>query len=114
MIEYNGKAYICPMELAVALISGKWKAVILWNLIEGPLRFGELYGLFPEISQKMLTQQLKGLEQDGLISREVYPEVPPRVDYSLTDFGKTLTPILQDINLWGKRFLEARYGLNEE
>jgi DNA-binding HxlR family transcriptional regulator len=104
MVEYHGKKYNCPMELAVHLISGKWKVVILWNLAEGALRFTELKRRFPEVSEKVLTAQLRSLEKDGLVVRTVYPEVPVRVEYALSSFGQSLVPILQEINNWGTGF----------
>lgn len=104
MIEYHGGMYNCPMELAVHLISGKWKVVILWNLSEGALRYSELTRRFPSVTEKVLTAQLRSLERDGLIERRIYPEVPVRVEYSLSEFGKTLIPILKEINHWGMGF----------
>jgi DNA-binding HxlR family transcriptional regulator len=104
MVEYQGQIFNCPMELAVRLISGKWKVVILWNLAKETLRFSELCRRFPEVSEKVLTAQLKSLEKDGMIVRTVYPEVPVRVEYSLSVFGKTLIPILNEINIWGTGF----------
>lgn len=104
MVEYHGKTFNCPMELAIYLISGKWKAVILWNLAERDLRFSELSRRFPEISEKMLAAQLRSLERDGMLVRTVYPEVPVRVEYALSIFGKSLIPLLREINIWGKGF----------
>lgn len=104
MVEYQGKKYTCPMELAIYLISGKWKVVILWNLAEGNLRFGELSRRFPGVSEKVLTAQLRSLEKNGMIVRTVYPEVPVRVEYTLSKFGKSLVPILNEINIWGRGF----------
>jgi len=92
------------MELAVYLISGKWKVVILWNLAEGALRYSELTRRFPGVSEKVLTAQLRGLEKDGMIIRTVYPEVPAHVEYKLSAFGKSLIPILGEINRWGLGF----------
>lgn len=106
MVEYNGKLFNCPMELVVSLISGKWKAVILWNLSEGRLRFGELSRRFQNVSDKVLTAQLRALEKDGIIERTIFPEVPVRVEYGLTEFGQSLIPILKEINVWGQNFLK--------
>jgi DNA-binding HxlR family transcriptional regulator len=93
----------CPVETALNLISGKWKARILWKLhTHGVVRFGEMRKGLEGITQKMLTQQLRELEDDGLIKRKVYAEVPPRVEYSLTSFGQTLQPVMQVIGEWGK------------
>jgi DNA-binding HxlR family transcriptional regulator len=105
MIQYLGKEYGCPMEMALGLIGGKWKALILWHLAsDGTLRFGMLRKLFARVTQKMLTQQLRELERDGLVLRTVYPEVPPKVEYSLTDLGRSLMPVLVSLNDWGKEF----------
>ena len=104
MIDYHGKKYNCPMELAVGLISGKWKAVILWHLSDGALRFSELCRRFPEVSEKVLTAQLRSLEDDGIITRTVFLEVPPQVEYALTDFGKTLIPILRELEVFAEGF----------
>ena len=98
----NGE-YNCEKELTLSLISGKWKIVILWHLgHEGPLRYGELFRLFKNISNRILTKQLRELEQDGIIYRNVYDEIPPKVDYYLSDLGKTLLPIVDAMFAWGK------------
>lgn len=94
--------YSCPVEVTLELICGKWKCTILWWLRRGGKRFGELMQLIPRITQKILTQQLRELEKDGLIERQVYKEKPPRVEYSLTQSGETLRPILQAMCNWGK------------
>lgn len=92
----------CPIEHTVNLIGHKWKVLIIRNLLnKGTQRFSELSRGINGISQKMLTQQLKQLEADGIIHRMVYPEVPPRVEYSLTELGDSLKPILDSMNLWG-------------
>ncbi|HEX9063245.1 MAG TPA: helix-turn-helix domain-containing protein [Clostridia bacterium] len=105
MFTFNNKQYNCPMEMTMDLIGGKWKVLILWHLsFDGTLRFNELKRFFPEVTQKMLTQQLRDLETSGLINRKVYPQVPPKVEYSLTDFGKTLTPVLLEMNKWGTHY----------
>lgn len=92
----------CPLMSAVNMIGGKWKPIILHMLSEGTMRFGELKKNIPPVSQKMLTQQLRELEADGIINRKVYPEVPPRTEYSLTERGLTLKPILQHLYVWGQ------------
>ncbi|WP_139492440.1 winged helix-turn-helix transcriptional regulator [Brevibacillus dissolubilis] len=98
----------CEKELTLSIISGKWKIVILWHLgTEGPLRFSDLQRLFPKISHKMLTNQLKELADDGIVHREVYPEVPPRVEYSMTELGMTLLPIIELMYEWGKKRVAA-------
>ena len=104
----NGKVYNCSVEAAIDVIGGKWKSVILWHLREGPLRFRELRTLLPSITQGVITRQLRELEQDGAISRTVFAEVPPRVEYSLTEFGKTIIPILDHLCEWGRTFLEIQ------
>lgn len=101
----------CEKELTLSIISGKWKIVILWYLgEEGVLRFSDLQRLFPKISHKMLTNQLRELMEDGVVSREVYPVVPPRVEYSLTDLGKTLLPIIRMMYEWGKKRMSEIKG----
>ncbi len=91
----------CPMEAALDLIGGKWKSVILFRLSEGTKRFGELGRILPRTTPRMLTQQLRDLERDGLVDRKVYAEVPPRVEYSLTATGRTLQPVLDVLMTWG-------------
>lgn len=94
--------YQCPVTATLSVIGGKWKPVILFTLSGGMKRFGELKRTMPGITQKMLTQQLRELEHDGIIFRQVYAEVPPRVEYSLTETGETLKPILQTMCEWGR------------
>ncbi|WP_100407765.1 winged helix-turn-helix transcriptional regulator [Bacillus solitudinis] len=99
--------YHCEKELTLSLISGKWKVVILWHLgVEGTHRFSDLQKLFSKISHKVLTNQLRELEEDGIIHREVYPEVPPKVEYSMTELGMTLLPIVEMMYEWGKKRIE--------
>ncbi|MDP4094449.1 MAG: helix-turn-helix domain-containing protein [Bacillota bacterium] len=105
MITFNQKQYNCPLEMTIDLIGGKWKVLILWNLAEGTLRFNKLKSLFPDITQKMLTQQLRDLENNGIVSRKVYPQIPPKVEYSLTEFGKSLMPVLYAMNKWGTDYI---------
>lgn len=96
--------FTCEKELTLSIISGKWKVVILWHLgVEGPHRFSELQRLFPKISHKMLTNQLRELIDDGIVHRKVYPEVPPKVEYSMTELGMTLLPIIEMMYDWGKK-----------
>lgn len=108
MITFNNRQYNCPMEMTMDLIGGKWKVLILWHLSFETLRFNELKRAFPEATQKMLTQQLRDLEANGLINRRVYPQVPPRVEYSLTDFGNTLMPVLLEMNRWGTDYVNRK------
>ncbi|TMV43414.1 winged helix-turn-helix transcriptional regulator [Paenibacillus mesophilus] len=97
----------CEKELTLAVIGGKWKLIILWHLgLEGTKRFSELKKLIPHITQKMLTNQLRELEEDQLIFRKVYPVVPPRVEYSLTEHGESLMPVLKMMYNWGKQYGE--------
>ncbi len=98
--------YHCPVDATIDMIGGKYKALILWHLIDSTLRFGELSRLIPRATPKMLTQQLRELENDELISRTVYPVVPPKVEYALTDLGKSIRPILKAMFDWGKDYLE--------
>ena len=96
--------YDCEKQLTLSIISGKWKIVILWHLgVEGAYRFSDLQKLFPKISHKILANQLKELIEDGIVHREVYPEVPPKVEYSMTELGMTLLPILKMMYDWGKK-----------
>jgi DNA-binding HxlR family transcriptional regulator len=105
MYTRNGKSYHCPVEAALDVIGGKWKPLILWALGDNVLRFSELQKELPGVNTKMLTKQLRELEEDGVITRTVYPEVPPRVEYAITDFGRTLIPILQALCNWGAAYL---------
>lgn len=110
MYTRNGKSYHCPVEAALDVIGGKWKPLILWALGDSVLRFNELQKALPGVNTKMLTKQLRELEEDGVITRKIYPEVPPRVEYAITDFGRTLIPILQALCNWGAGYL----GIDEE
>ena len=98
----------CPVQIAVETIGGKWKIYIIFNLLTGTKRFGELKKLMPGITQKMLTQQLRELESDGLIIRKVYPEVPPKVEYSLTKLGMTLDHVFNSLCSWGHLYLSSK------
>ncbi|MDX8044385.1 winged helix-turn-helix transcriptional regulator [Gracilibacillus sp. S3-1-1] len=103
-----GKTYNCEKELTLAVIGGKWKMLILWHLgREGTKRFSELKSLIPGITQRMLANQLRELEDDLVVHREIYPVVPPKVEYSLTEQGETLLPILDLLNEWGKSYKEV-------
>lgn len=105
MIKCKNNEYKCTMEVTLDLIGGKWKALILWHLATKTLRFSELRKMVPQATQKMLTQQLRDLEEDGLILRKVYAEVPPKVEYSLSDFGKSLIPVLEMMCKWGNDYV---------
>ncbi len=100
----NIKKYSCFFQLATDIIGGKWKALVLWCLKDSVKRNGELKRLIPDISQKMLTQQLRELEESGIVLRIVYPVVPPKVEYKLTPMGEKLMPILLDLHDWGKEY----------
>ena len=101
----NLKEINCEKELTLAVIGGKWKLIILWHLgLEGTKRFSELKKLIPSITQKMLTNQLRELEEDRLVDRKVYAEVPPRVEYTLSAHGESLMPILRLMYSWGKEY----------
>jgi DNA-binding HxlR family transcriptional regulator len=104
----HGKEYHCAMDVTMDYIGGKWKTVVLWYLKKEKRRFNELKRLIPAITEKMLSIQLKKLEKDGIISRKVYPEIPPRVEYDLTEAGKTLIPALEEIAKWGRTLAEKR------
>jgi len=93
------------VEATADLIGGKWKAVILYYLFQGPKRFNELRRLLPEVTQRMLTLQLRELEQDSIVHREIYKEVPPKVEYSLTEFGTSLGPIIVQMLDWGEQYM---------
>lgn len=92
----------CPVETALDVLAGKWKILILWYLRSEKKRFNELQKLLPRTTQKMLIQKLRELEEDGIVHREVYPVVPPKVEYSLTEYGQSLKPILKQMYLWGE------------
>lgn len=98
-------SFNCPVEATIELIGGKYKSVILWHLTDGIKRFGELKKLLPRATEKMLAQQLRDLERDGLIIRTVYPVVPPKVEYSLSDLGRTIIPVLDAMCSWGEGYL---------
>ena len=102
------KTDCCPVEATLELIGGKYKALILWHLSENILRFSELKKLIPNATPKMLTQQLRELEAHKLIHREVYPVIPPKVEYSLTELGKSLMPVLVAMRDWGAGYLRTK------
>ena len=104
----DGKEYHCAMDVTMDFIGGKWKTVVLWYLRKDKKRFSELRKLIPNITEKMLSLQLKGLENDGLIRRKIYPQVPPKVEYFLTDFGKSLIPMLEEIAKWGRNLAQSK------
>lgn len=101
----DAQPYTCGLDAAIDVVGGKWKALILWELAEQPRRPGELRRLLPGISEKMLIQQLRALEADGLVEREVHHEVPPRVHYSLTRLGRSLNVALLPLGDWGDKHM---------
>lgn len=96
----------CPVEAALEVIGGKWKGIILYHLLSDTVRFNEFRKIMPDITQRMLTKQLRDLEASQLISRKVYAEVPPRVEYSMTDYGMTLKPVILALRDWGAEHLK--------
>ena len=106
-MKFAGK-YTCPVEATLDLIGGKYKALILWHLINKTLRFNEISKLIPKATPKMLTQQLRELERDLLIIRVVYPVVPPKVEYSLSNLGKSIIPVLDAMCNWGEGYLNGQ------
>lgn len=106
--EYNNR-----IEVVLEVIGGKWKAHILYHLTNGPVRTGELKRLVTGITQKMLTEQVRELEQDGLVTRKVYNQVPPKVEYSLTEYGESLRAVLQVLCEWGGEYIAYKYPNGE-
>ena len=101
-VRFGGKEYFCALELALELIGSKWKIMTLYQLRNGALRSSELQRRMRNISAKMLTQTARALERDGLIIREVFPSVPPRVEYSFTALGESAIPVIMELGLWGE------------
>jgi DNA-binding HxlR family transcriptional regulator len=107
--KLKDKHYHCAMDVTMHYVGGKWKSVVMWYLKNKTLRFTELKKIIPDITEKMLSIQLKALEEDGLIKRDVYGVKPPiKVEYSLTEFGKTLTPALDAVAKWGRTVGETK------
>ena len=102
------KAVGCPVETTLSVIGGQWKVMVLHYLVDGPMRFGELQRALRGISARTLTKQLRELEQDGVIHREVHRQIPPKVEYWLTPLGKRLKPALAAMHRWGEEFLQRR------
>ncbi len=105
-IIYNEKEYACPLELAMDIVGGKWKSIIVFYLRKGAKRSGELQKMMPNITNKMYTQSLRELERDGIVKRVVFAVVPPRVEYSLTPKGEQLVPIFKEMVKWGRVLAE--------
>lgn len=104
----------CPVEITLSLLGNKWKVLILRELFKGTKRFGELSHGISGISQKVLTQQLRQMENDNLVERKVYAEVPPRVEYFLTETGRSLRPILDEMHRWGQQYHRIMRSLDDE
>lgn len=98
----------CPVETTLTLIGNKWKVLIIRDLLDGTKRFGELKKSLLGVSQKVLTSNLRSLEADGLVNRKVYAEVPPKVEYSLTNTGKSLSPVLRSLAIWGLAYKNSQ------
>lgn len=113
VFDLEGDTYHCALDITMKFIGGKWKTVVLWYLKNKTYRFGELKKQIPDITEKMLSIQLKALQEDGLVRREVFAEVPLRVEYSLTDFGKSLIPVLNAVAKWGRNLGESEGELRE-
>ena len=111
--KLNGLTYYSGLDITMSFIGGKWKTIILWHLKNNTLRFGELKKKIPEITEKMLSTQLKGLEEDLLIARKIYAQVPIKVEYTVTDFGKTLLPFIEIMAKWGKQIGEKKGNVIE-
>lgn len=108
MQRVSHKEFNCEKELTLYIIGGKWKMIILWHLGKtGTKRFGELKALIPDITQKMLVNHLRELEEDQIVHREVYPVVPPKVEYSLTEYGHSLMPVLDLMYQWGRNYMQT-------
>ncbi|NUM79964.1 helix-turn-helix transcriptional regulator [bacterium] len=115
--ELNGKKFHCALDVAMFFLGGKWKTVILWYLKNGTVRFSELKRKIPKITEKMLSLQLRQMEKDGFVARKIYPEVPPRVEYTLSQEGVKLLPIIEELARWGRykaeknaRIVDSRTG----
>lgn len=102
------ESFDCPIEVTLSLLRGKWKCSILWHLRHGRLRFNELQRRIPRVTTKMLSQQLKELEADGLIKRKVYPEIPPKVEYFLSYYGQCFKPIIKSMYVCGMNYAKSK------
>jgi len=104
----------CPVEAALDIIGGKWKAILIFHILDGTKRFSDFGRLLPGLSPRILTTQLRELEADGVIARTVYPQVPPKVEYSITPFGQTLQPMLHELALWSDMHVKPRLAPSRE
>lgn len=105
------KEVFCPVETTLSVIAGRWKIIIIYYLMDGPKRFNELQRLLGNITHRTLTQQLRELQQSGLVLRKDYKEIPPRVDYRVSELGKTLKPVLDALHVWGEQHPDASKSL---
>ncbi len=112
-LSFKGKSYVCPLEIVMDVIGGKWKLLLVNNLREGPVRSAVLQHSLGGISNKMFTQSVRELEKDGLIKREIFPVVPPKVEYSLTELGKTIIPAVEELSQWGNFLCEHEKASTE-
>lgn len=103
--ELNGTFYYCPVDLTLRIVGGRWKGIVIWNLRDGVKRFGELKRSLVTINDKMLSQVLRELEEQGVVHRKMYEVVPPKVEYSLTEEGRKLLPIMQAMSDYGVKFM---------
>ncbi|MFF5923150.1 winged helix-turn-helix transcriptional regulator [Streptomyces flavochromogenes] len=110
----TGRTYTCGLDAAIAVMGGKWKGLILFALGEGPLRFGELRRTVAGISERMLILQLREMEAGGLVHREVHQQVPPKVEYSLTEFGGSLNEAMGPLGEWGEKHLERIEAISRD
>ena len=107
-ISEEERSQLCPVLYAIGQLGGKWKLVVLHNLVDQPMRFGELRRAIPDITQRMLTLTLRELEADGIVNRKVFEVVPPHVEYSLTPLGEQLQPVMESLRVWGRAHLAER------
>lgn len=105
------KEAFCPVEITLSVIAGRWKIIIIYYLMNGPKRFNELQRLLGRITHRTLTQQLRELEQSGLVLRKDYKEIPPRVEYSVSPLGRTLQPVLEALHVWGEKHPDVSKSL---
>lgn len=103
----------CPIEVSLEVIGGMWKVIIVRELLGGTKRYSQLHRALKRVTHKMLAQQLRELERDGLVSRKVYPQVPPKVEYSLTSLGQSLGPLLDSMHAWGERVISSRHSVSK-
>ena len=102
--KIDGTFFYCPVDLTLSVIGGRWKGLVFWNLREEPRRYGEIKKILVGINDKMLTQVLRELEQCGIVNRKVYEVIPPKVEYSLTEEGRKLLPVMQLMQEWGNKY----------